>query len=194
MDKTVTKKQTHTRSETTKILVFTAICIAMSIVLSKYLSFHIGTALRIGLGGLPVIFAGIFLGPVFGAIVGAVADLLGCIFAGFAINPILTAGLAFTGAMSGILYRFVFKKQKLIWRLFLSVYPAAAVGSLLISTFGLWYWFAKDTSFFVYLVSSGRIISFLVNYFLIIQILGLIIPPITKAFPPFIMRVKKEKK
>ena len=44
---------------------------ALSIILGKLLAFNIGELFRVSLENLPIIFIGIALGPIFGAVVGA---------------------------------------------------------------------------------------------------------------------------
>ncbi|MBP3583660.1 MAG: folate family ECF transporter S component, partial [Clostridia bacterium] len=59
---------------------------AISIILGKYLAFGIGNVLRFSFENLPIAFAGIAFGPIAGALVGAVADLIGCLLVGYEIN------------------------------------------------------------------------------------------------------------
>jgi ECF transporter S component (folate family) len=64
-----------------RALALDGIMIALSVVLTRFLSINIpiGGAIgaRIGLGHLPIIFTGIVLDPIHGFIVGAVADVVG---------------------------------------------------------------------------------------------------------------------
>ena len=95
-------------------LCLSALLAALSIVLGKYLS--ISTPLfRLSFENLPILMAGIFLGPLAGGIVGGVADLLGCVLVGYTINPIITLG----GILVGVL---VFELLKIILQ-FLGVDP-----------------------------------------------------------------------
>ncbi|NLJ56176.1 MAG: folate family ECF transporter S component [Firmicutes bacterium] len=93
---------------TTRVLTRMALLIALNVILERTLSLRIVLGgvegIRIGFGPLPVVFAGIFLGPLAGGLVGAVGDLIG-----FFINPtgpymphfMLTAALR--GALPGLL-------------------------------------------------------------------------------------------
>ena len=82
-------------------LCLSALLAALSIVLGKYLS--ISTPLfRLSFENLPILMAGIFLGPLAGGIVGGVADLLGCVLVGYTINPIITLGGILVGVLSGL--------------------------------------------------------------------------------------------
>ena len=70
-----------------------ALLIAMSIVFSRVLSISTGFV-RFNLGSLPVLLAGILFGPWAGFVVGMVADIIGGVLAGYAINPLITLGAA----------------------------------------------------------------------------------------------------
>ena len=90
----------------TRQWVFLSLLVALSVVLARVASIRIAIAgvegIRIGFGGLPIILAGLMFGPLAGAIVGAVADVLG-----YMINPMgayvphFTLTSALTGAIPG---------------------------------------------------------------------------------------------
>lgn len=156
-----------------KTLAIMGLCIAMTVVLDKFVMIPVGSAIRMGLGALPVIFASIYISPVAGAITALIADLLGCVLAGYTINPVVTLGFVLTAFLSGIFYNYVFVKLPLTLRLFLSIIPAAAVGSALVTSFGLWLWYAKGTPFYLYVL--GRLPSFAINYTAITVIIRLVV-------------------
>jgi ECF transporter S component (folate family) len=89
---------------TTQMLTRMAILIALTIILSRIFSIRIpmggAEGLRIGFGPLPVIFAGIFMGPLAGGIVGAIGDLIG-----YFINPMgpFLPHFTLTAALRGII-------------------------------------------------------------------------------------------
>jgi len=100
---------------------FTALFIAMSVVLTRFASLRIAIGgvegVRVGFGSLPNIMAGILLGPLYGAISGALADVIGCFLSpmgGYMPHFTLTAGL--TGALPGLVL-LVFRKTGLAGRL-----------------------------------------------------------------------------
>ena len=78
-----------------------ALLIAMSIVFSRVLSISTGFV-RFNLGSLPVLLAGILFGPWAGFVVGMVADIIGGVLAGYAINPLITLGAASIGLVGGL--------------------------------------------------------------------------------------------
>ena len=122
-----------------RLLVFGALLCAISIVCGKYLAFNIGEFIRFSFENLPIIFAGIAFGPVMGALVGVVADLVGCLLVGYAINPIVTLGAALIGFFAG-LYRFLPEGEgrgRSIIKLSLTVFIAHFIGSVIVKSFGL---------------------------------------------------------
>ncbi len=118
-----------------KVMACAAILAGMSIVLGKYLAFNLTPSIRISFENLPVIISGVFFGPIVGAAVGAVADILGCVMVGYTINPIITAGAACIGLISGII-PLIFKKKNTAC-VILSVSLSHLLGSVVIKTVGL---------------------------------------------------------
>lgn len=92
-------------------LVLCANLAAISIVLGKYLAINVDQYIRISFESLPVIAGGFFFGPVAGALIGTVADVVGCVMVGYTINPIITAGAAVSGTISGLIGFVIFKNQ-----------------------------------------------------------------------------------
>ncbi len=116
-------------------LTMAGILVALSIVLGKVLSVTVG-AFRVSLENLPVILAGIWLGPIVGMAVGVVADLLGSILVGFAINPLITVGAGIIGFVAGLVFHFP-SGAKLDKKLALSVAMAHLLGSVIMKSIGL---------------------------------------------------------
>ena len=148
------------RSRLLRLLTVSSFLAALSIVLGKYLAINIGDTFRLSFENLPVIFAGAAFGPVVGATVGAVADVVGCLFVGFAINPLITLGAAATGAVAGI-YRFIPKSSGGVSRYILiiaTVFMAHAVGSVLIKTAGLSIFYGTPYSALLFLRSFNYLV------------------------------------
>ena len=112
------------------------ILVALSIVLGKVLSITVG-AFRFSLENLPVLLGGIWCGPVGGLAVGVVADLLGSLLVGFAINPIITVGAGVVGLVAGLVYHGAEKTMKMDKRLLVTIYSAHFLGSVIIKSIGL---------------------------------------------------------
>ena len=122
-----------------RLTVFSALLAAISIVFGKYLAFNAGEFIRFSFENLPILFAGMAFGPIIGAAVGAVADLIGCLLVGYAINPIITIGAAAIGAVAGI-YHFLPEASSFrahLLKISLTVFSAHLIGSVLIKSFGL---------------------------------------------------------
>ena len=88
----------------TRTLTVLALLIAMSIVFSWVLSISTGFV-RFNLGSLPVLLAALLFGPGAGFAVGAVADMIGGVLAGYAINPLITLGAGAIGLVAGLAWQ-----------------------------------------------------------------------------------------
>ncbi len=111
---------------------------ALSIILGKFLQIPVGDTLRFSFENLPTIFAGITFGPFGGVTVGVLADLVGCLMAGYTINPILTVGAGCIGFFSGCAWWLLGKvKLPMAVRLAISELTAHLIGSVLIKSIGL---------------------------------------------------------
>lgn len=131
-----------------KITVILAMLAAISIICGKYLAIRGGDVMRFSLENMPIIFAGIAFGPVAGAIVGVIADLIGCLMVAYPINPLVTVGAAVIGAVSGIVPMLLKKiNLKERWITVITVAAAHLLGSVVIKTFGLAVYY--DMPFFV---------------------------------------------
>jgi len=88
-----------------KKMIVAAFLIALSIVLTRMLSITT-PFFRIGFGSVPIMIAGIVLGPQTGFLVGAVADLVGFVISPTgSFMPGFTLTSALTGAIPGILWK-----------------------------------------------------------------------------------------
>lgn len=122
----------------TKVLVFSALLCALSVAIGflckTYLTFG---AIRITFENLPILMAGMYLGPFVGTLVGAVSDMLSCVLSGYGVNPVITLGAACVGAVSGIFFRHIIKRKGFL-PTFVSALIAHAFGSMLIKSIGLY--------------------------------------------------------
>ena len=118
-----------------RTLTMLALLVAMSIVFSRVLSISTGFV-RFNLGSLPVLLAALLFGPGAGFAVGAVADMIGGVLAGYAINPLITLGAGSVGLVSGLLYRSL-HEMRLGLRLQISVLLGHFVGSMVITSLAL---------------------------------------------------------
>jgi ECF transporter S component (folate family) len=134
-----------------RVMVIAALLAALSIVLGKYLAINLSQTVRVSFENLSIIMAGLLFGPIIGGVVGAVADLVGCVLVGYAINPIITAGAVLIGVISGLLGMCVLSRgaEKLgTWRIFLPVYAAHIVGSMVVKTIGMMVYYGTPPEIF----------------------------------------------
>ncbi|MGN0707727.1 MAG: folate family ECF transporter S component [Faecalibacterium sp.] len=118
-----------------RTLTILALLIAMSIVFSRVLSISTGF-LRFNLGSLPVLLAAVMFGPGAGFAVGAVADIIGGVLSGYAINPLITLGAGAIGFVAGLAWRYLPGKNTAL-RLGCSVLLGHIVGSMIITSLAL---------------------------------------------------------
>ena len=124
---------------TTKLIARLAVLAAISIILGKFLSIKIEPWGRISFENLTVILAGFAYGPIAGMLCGVVADVLGCLVYGYAINPIITLGAAAVGAMAGLFGVRGASKKPMLW---LSVLSAHILGSCIIKSVGIYVFYS----------------------------------------------------
>ena len=141
----------------TRTLTVLALLIAMSIVFSRVLSISTGFV-RFNLGSLPVLLAGIVFGPGAGFAVGALADIIGGILAGYAINPLITLGAASIGLVGGWLWQ-TLHTLRLGQRLLLSVVAAHVVGSIIINSLALHIFYGNAWSVLAARVPNALILT-----------------------------------
>lgn len=123
-----------------KMMVLSAIFVALSIVFGKLLGINIGGGLRASLENLPVLMAGIFFGPIVGGAVGLIADVVGSLMVGYEINPIITLGAVCIGVISGVLANLI-KTDKIPLKVFPAVLIAHIIGSMIVKSIGLYLFF-----------------------------------------------------
>ena len=132
-----------------RTLTMLALLVAMSIVFSRVLSISTGFV-RFNLGSLPVVLAAVFVtgvaamdvlaavvfGPGAGFAVGAVADIIGGVLAGYAINPLITLGAGAIGLVAGFAWQKLSSLSTNL-RLAASVLLGHFVGSMVITSLAL---------------------------------------------------------
>ncbi|MBO5041455.1 MAG: folate family ECF transporter S component [Clostridia bacterium] len=125
-----------------KRLVIASMLVAMSVVLGilckNFMNF-VGGLLRITFENLPILLAGIFLGPLVGGLVGVASDLVSYFLSPQIYPPNLwvTAGAFCVGVISGIVARYIVKKRG-IKQIIVSSISAHFLGSMVIKTIGLY--------------------------------------------------------
>lgn len=87
-------------------LVMMAALAAMQIILSRFLGIQVSDTLRLSFESIPVVLAGLWLGPVCGGIVGFVADTVGTLISGLSWFPPLALNPIMEGVVAGLLARY----------------------------------------------------------------------------------------
>ena len=119
-----------------------AIFIAIQFVLARFVGIQVSEGLRVSFEAIPIILAGIWLGPMAGFLVGFLSDLVGTLIAGYgvyflplALTPILN------GVLPGLIYRYVFKGELSFVKCIAMVVVTEIIASLLVGTYALtWYY------------------------------------------------------
>ena len=128
-------------SKTIKKMTLAAMLIAMSVVIGIFCksALNFGAGLfRITFENLPIILSGMLFGPIFGAFTGLASDLISYLLSGqvYPPNLIVTVGATAIGLISGIVSKFIVKKQGTL-QIIASGALAHAVGSMIIKPIGL---------------------------------------------------------
>ena len=123
-----------------KMLTVSAMMVALSVVIGYICKtvpiLNMGVGLRITFENLPIILAGIMFGPIVGACVGFVADMLSCIFSGQAPLLFVSLGSISVGLVAGICSKYIVRKNG-VWKIVLSEALAHLIGSVIIKTVAL---------------------------------------------------------
>lgn len=139
MERNPNQKTSLKKTFSTQNLVMMAALIAMQIILARFLSIQASDTLRISFESIPVILAGMWLGPIPGAIVAVIADFLGTILSGYGTwFPPLVLGPLAVGVLSGVSTKYIFRsplaETKDTWKV---AAIAVVVGILNSFVFGL---------------------------------------------------------
>lgn len=123
----------------TRNLILMAALIAMQIILARFLSIQASDILRISFESVPIVLAGMWLGPLSGAIVALIADILGTVLSGYGIwFPPIALGPILVGVISGLSTKYVFRSDlsstRDSWKVILTVVVAGIVNNFLVGT------------------------------------------------------------
>ncbi len=159
-----------TASMTTRALTCCALLAALGVVLARLIIPMPNEFTRFSIEAVPTVLAGILFGPVAGALVGFVADFVGCLFSPYGFNPIFCVPPILYGLCGGFFRYFLVKKPS-VFRLALTMAPAIVLGSVLYQSWALDYVYGKGYLFYL----SSRSIQFAVTWVLDVMILYLLI-------------------
>lgn len=159
---------------TTKNLLLLALFAAISIIFTRFLSFYLPimaiNTVRISLGNIPIVLAGLLLGPVAGAATGIVADVIGTtMFSPFGYFPGFTLSAALVGFLPGILKAY-FKDTNKYSNILIIVFITELITSIGLNT--LWVSMMTNVNYFVLMIPrAGITLIMMIIYSWIIYIL-----------------------
>ncbi len=159
---------------TTKNLLLLALFAAISIIFTRFLSFYLPVmainTVRISLGNIPIVLAGLLLGPVAGAATGIVADVIGTtMFSPFGYFPGFTLSAALVGFLPGILKAY-FKDTNKYSNILIIVFITELITSIGLNT--LWVSMMTNVNYFVLMIPrAGITLIMMIIYSWIIYIL-----------------------
>ena len=134
------------KTMTTKTLAYCAMLAALQVVMARLIIPMPAADTRFSLEAIPVVLAGLFFGPLAGAMVGFSADLVGCLFSGFGYNPLFCLPPILYGLFGGLLRYYVSEKPSFL-RVLLAYAPAVILGSFLWQSFTLAYVYNSQGAF-----------------------------------------------
>ena len=185
--------QTRTHSlKNVRTLVVSAVLAAISVVLARLIIPMPDVSTRFSLEAVPIFLAGMFFGPIPGALVGFSADLVGCLFSGYGYNPLFCIPPILYGLSAG-LFRPMLVKKVNIGRIALAFLPAITLGSVLWQSFALAKVYGGDAFEAFFLTKlAARSIQFAVTFVLDTLIVWLLyrskVFTATKLWPPVLHR------
>ena len=141
------KSLTPRQRMATKTLASCALLAALSVVLARLIVPMPNAFTRFSIEAVPIFLAGMLFGPMPGALVGFVADLVGCLFSGFGYNPVLSLPPVLYGMFGGLLARQMPRKcTGLLLPLWLlaGFLPPVILGSILYQSTALAYFYYYD--------------------------------------------------
>ena len=117
-------------------LVCCAMMIAVSVVLARLMSVIPEESSRFSLEAVPIFVSGMLFGPVAGAAVGFLSDLIGCLFSPFGYNPLFCLPPVICGLTAGLFSKYLVKKTS-IFRIAVAYLPYIVFACILWQSFAL---------------------------------------------------------
>lgn len=119
----------------TRMIIYLGILIAIGIVLTRFLSIPT-PFVRIGIGFLPTVIAGILFGPFYAALMAVIKDILGTLF--FSSTGFFP-GFTLSAMISGLVYGgFLYNRPRSFWRVATVTLIEKVFVSLLLNTYWLY--------------------------------------------------------
>ena len=136
MQKTIDVHPESRKRMTARALTTCAILAAASVVLARLAGLMPNVSTRFSIEAVPIFLAGALFGPLPGALVGASADFIGCLFSGYGFNPLFTVPPILYGVFAGLFRKYVLEKPSVV-RIGLAFLPPVVFGSVLYQSWAL---------------------------------------------------------
>lgn len=138
----------------TRTLVFLGFLVALQIVLARLIVIDLGGSYRITIGSVCTVLAGLWFGPLGGGICGMVADLLGCLLKGYAVNPLITVAAMLWGIIPALFRPLITgtRTRKIVF-ICVSTVITSVLSTLVFTTAGL----VLMNGFSFYAIMPGRV-------------------------------------
>lgn len=164
MQKTIDVHPESRKRMTARALTTCAILAAASVVLARLAGLMPNVSTRFSIEAVPIFLAGALFGPLPGALVGASADFIGCLFSGYGFNPLFTVPPILYGVFAGLFRKYVLEKPSVV-RIGLAFLPPVVFGSVLYQSWALAFVYggAAFRSFFLTKLAT-RSIQFVITW------------------------------
>ena len=171
-----------------RTLAVCALLAAVSVVLARLVIPMPNETTRFSLEAIPIFIAGMLFGPLPGALVGFVADFVGCLFSGYGYNPLFCLPPILYGLSAGLFQPLLVKKTNL-WTVALSFLPPIALGSILWQSFALAFVYGGDAkqAFFLTKLATRSIqfgITFVIDALVVWLLYKSKVFTVAKLWPP----------
>lgn len=177
---------------TTRALVTMALLSAISVVLARLIIPMPNVTTRFSIEAVPIILAGHLFGPLSGAIVGFVADFVGCLFSGYGYNPVFSVSPILIGLCAGLLRPLLYKRVSYL-RVLASFLPAVVLGSMLWQSYWLSFFYGGRTFLgFLGVRSIQLAITSVVNAFVVFALFKSNVLSTLHLWPPVNAKIPAE--
>ncbi|MBO7216028.1 MAG: folate family ECF transporter S component [Clostridia bacterium] len=119
-----------------RTMVCCAMMIAIAVVMARLMSIVPEESSRFSLEAVPIFVSGMLFGPVAGAAVGFLSDLIGCLFSPFGYNPLFCLPPVICGLTAGLFRRYLVKKTS-VFRIAVAYLPYILLACILWQSFAL---------------------------------------------------------
>jgi len=125
-------------------LAFLGLMVALNVVLGR-LSIQISQEVRLSVVGfLPIAMAAYLLGPAYGALVGALGDVMNYVLFTHAFGPYFP-GYTLTAALSGLWYGWLLYEKPMTWyRAVLAIVPVILIGEMGLNSIWVYLMYSKS--------------------------------------------------